>query len=142
MGFKRPTTLVDFSEGHQFHGLEARCKLVSFERMLEIQEFLATLPDGETETTAADTKRQLQELATMFGEVLAGWNLEEDDGTAIPATATQLAKEGWELVISLVMQWIQTVSNVDQDLGKGSPGGGPSPVESIPMDVLSGSPSS
>lgn len=137
MGFRRPTTLVTFPEGHQFHGLEARCRMVSFERMLSIQELLATLPDGQQQASAEETQKHLRMLANLFGDVLTAWNLEEDDGTPVPATADQLVKEGWELVLALVMQWMHTVAGVDEALGKDSNSGGQFPAVSIPMETLS-----
>lgn len=145
MGFRRPSYLVAFPAGSRFHGLEVRTRSVSFDRLMQIQRAVSSLPasDSELNSLSADEGMRLTaELADSFAEALVSWNLEDDDGTPVPPTAEALRKEDGTMVLAVVMRWLDQVINVDEDLGKGSASGPPSPAVSLPMEPLSASPAS
>lgn len=140
MGFKRPTYTITFPDGHRFYGLEVKTRSVNFEIIMGVQRALASLPESGADVekvTADESARMIGDIADGFGAALVSWNLEDDDGTPVPASAESIRKEDFALVLSVVMRWLDTVSNVDDDLGKGSPSGPPSQAASIPMVPLS-----
>jgi hypothetical protein len=126
---KVKTYTVRFAEGHEFHGAEARVKGMSFGEYLEATGLDGSEGDGGG---AAALRR--------FAEHLVSWNLEDEDtGEPIPPTEEGLRAVDHDLVVAMNNAWIQTLIGVhDTDpLPDSSPSGGPSPVESIPMEALS-----
>ena len=129
MGFKATvrTVTIRFAEGHQYHGAEARV------RSMTLGEYMAAAGyDGsEGDDTPASMKK--------FGERLVSWNLEDDDDQPIPATPEGMQAADQGLIRAMQAAWIQAVVGVhDADpLPESSPSGGPSLVESVPMEALS-----
>lgn len=129
MGYKAGvrTITIQFAEGHQYYGAEARV------RGMTLGEYWAAtgLDGGEGEDTAASMDR--------FSQRLVSWNLEDDDGKPIPATAEGMQSADQGLIRSLQSAWLQALIGVhDADpLPETSTSGEPSLVESVPMEALS-----
>jgi hypothetical protein len=109
-------------------GLKVKAKSVSTEQFLRITE-LSDAKDFTPEIA--------KELLANFAEVLVSWNLEAEDGTPVPCTAAGLLGEDFDFVMEILNGWMDAVAGVSAPLAQPSTGGSPSPVESIPMDVLS-----
>lgn len=123
MGYKgTPRTVkIEFAQGHEHHGAEARVRRMAF---------------GEWEDIInSEDSNEVEELATR----IVSWNLEDDDGKPIPATPEGLRQVDTSLVSALKNAWVQSITGVhDADpLPQSSPSGEPSLVESIPMEALS-----
>lgn len=130
MGYKvKPKTyLVQFDEGHEFHGVEARLSGMSYGEW----EQVTGLDGSEGETNGADSVRR-------FVDHLISWNLEDEDDKPLPTTMEAVKQLDHSLVAALNNAWIQTligVHNADP-LPESSPSGEPSQVASIPMEALS-----
>lgn len=123
MGYKgTPKTVkIQFAEGHEHHGAEARVRRMSFG---EWEDLVAS---GEVD--------EMQE----FRERLVSWNLTDENDQPIPATAEGLRLVDTSLAGALKQAWIQSITGVHtaDPLPQSSPSGEPSPVESIPMEALS-----
>ncbi len=129
MGYrkKNKNVILKFAEDHDLYGLEVRL------RGMNIDEYLAFTgyDGGDGETVAGLIKR--------FGQHLVSWNLEEEDGTEVPATAEAVSKQDHELILALANAWTEALAGVHKadPLPESSPSGGPSLVESVPMEALS-----
>ncbi|MFF7947026.1 hypothetical protein [Streptomyces griseorubiginosus] len=130
MGYKpkRKTYLIQFEEGHEYHGAQARLYGMTYGQWEE-----ATGADGgEGDKSGADSVKR-------FVEHLASWNLEGDDGELLPLTMDAVKSVDKDLIAALNNAWIQHLIGVhDADpLPDSSPSGEPSLVESVPMEALS-----
>jgi hypothetical protein len=131
MGYaaKIKTYLVEFVEGHEFHGAEAR---------------LSGMPYGEWEIASGidggDGDSEPGAAVKRFADHLISWNLtDEKTGEPLPPTMESIKKIDKDLVAALNNGWIDTLIGVHKDdpLPESSPSGGPSLVESVPMEALS-----
>jgi hypothetical protein len=102
---------------------------------MSIGEYMtATGLDGsDGDDRAAGLKR--------FGEHLVSWNLEDEDGTPVPATYEAMMQQDHDLIGALNNAWIETLVGVHKadPLPESSTSGEPSLVESVPMEALSSS---
>jgi hypothetical protein len=129
MGYNASVSKVNirFTDGHKFHGAEATLHGMAF------GEYTAAtgLDGGEGEDVAASMKR--------FADNLISWNLEDGKGQPIPATVDGLKQVDQALARALQNAYVEALIGVhDADpLPQSSPSGGPSLVESVPMEALS-----
>lgn len=123
MGYKgTPRTVkIQFAEGHEHHGAEARA------RRMSLGEWEAIL-EGDDDNAVAE-----------FAKRLVSWNLTDDDEQPIPATTEGLRLVDTSLVTALKEAWLQSITGVHaaDPLPQSSPSGEPSLVESVPMEALS-----
>jgi hypothetical protein len=81
------------------------------------------------------------ELFRVFAASLMEWNLEDDFGDPVPATADGIMAQELDFMMRIVLAWVSAMSDVDTPLPGGSSGGGTSALEqSIPMAPRSPSP--
>lgn len=131
MGYKvqRKLYVLQFEDKD---GMEVKATSVSTGVFLKI----ASLADA-----AKMDISHMQELITSFAkESLRSWNLEEEDGTPIPATSEGLLSLEFEDAFEIITAWIDTITGVNADLKVPSSGGSPSLVASLPMEPLSDNP--
>lgn len=128
MGYKAGprTILVRFEAGHEHHGAEARVRGMKYGEWEAIIEAERT---GSEEYSASDE----------FAKRLVSWNLTDDDDRPIPATPEGLRDVDMSLVTALKDAWAEALTGVHKadPLPVSSPSGGPSLVESVPMEALS-----
>ncbi|MVO84196.1 hypothetical protein GPA10_05265 [Streptomyces sp. p1417] len=129
MGYKakRKTITLQFEPGHDLYGLEVQLRGMNIGQYLKFTGY----DGGDGETVAG--------LIDRFGEHLVTWNLEDEDGTAIPATPGAVQEQDHDLILALANAWMDALAGVhDGDpLAESSPSGEPSLVESVPMEALS-----
>jgi len=130
MGYKPKlkTYLVRFDEGHEFHGAEARLSGITYAEW----EQMTGLDGGDGDDTGSASVRR-------FFDHLISWNLEGEDDKPLPTTLDAAKGLDHDLVAALNNAWIQTLTGVHNadPLPESSPSGGPSLVESVPMEALS-----
>jgi len=102
-----------------FPGLEVTAREPSLAEMLELQELAE-------ETSTAGVRK----LFGVFADHLAEWNLTKG-GKPVPATLDGLLGQGAGFVQALAEGFINAVTGVPRDLGKGS-GSGASPAGAPP----------
>lgn len=125
---KRKTTLIQFEPGHDLYGLEVRLRGMSIGEFLQFTGY----DGGEGETVNG--------LIARFGRHLMSWNLEDEEtGKPVPATPEAVQEQDHELVLALANAWMDSLQGVHKadPLPESSPSGGPSLVESVPMEALS-----
>lgn len=118
MGYRLPdkTALVRF-EGTDYDGAEVRLRLsVSLGEYFRILEYAAKEHPDSFESAA--------EPYRYFATVLVSWNLEEDDGTPIPATYDGMLKVKDAGFISKLMEaWRDAIQNPPAPLAAPSDNG-------------------
>jgi hypothetical protein len=134
MGFRRAPLLVDFPEGDELNGLQVRLRRLSVRALLEVSDLAG---DAGTEREEQSTRALIERLA----EAIVAWNLEDDDGQLVPTDVDSLLDQDFVMLLAIVHRWMD-VADVPAPLARPSTGGSPSPVVSIPMDVLSPNPPS
>ena len=74
----------------------------------------------------------------QFAEALISWNLEDGQGQVLPCTLESVRNyPDYEFMATLANTWVEAVTGVKDELGKGSPSGDTFPEGSIPMETLS-----
>jgi hypothetical protein len=131
MGYRRDRKVfrLNFTEP-AMHGLIVEARSLSLDKVTRIVALSTTVQDTKDATAVA-------ELFDMFSEALVSWNLEEEDGTQVPATRVALGAEDFDFALAIVLAWLDAVVTVPVPLSPGSPNGGLSPGVSIPMAPLS-----
>lgn len=136
MGFKRPETVYRLVfDGHD--GLEVSAAAISLGRLFALAGQADSLRAGE-----AKSMQEAAEVFRTFASRLRGWNLEEDDGTPIPADWDGLASLEFSFASELLLAWFDAISDVPVPLERKSTGTSTSEELSIPMESWSGSPPS
>jgi len=129
MGFKRQTTVYDLHfEDPRFEGLEVQAKSLPTGKLMKLMR-LSTQIGGK----GVDDLASVDELFGGFAAALVSWNLEEEDGTPIPATLDAINDQDFDFVMAVIMAWMEAVAGVPSDLGKDSTSGDPSLEASLPM---------
>jgi hypothetical protein len=136
VGFTPPTSIytLDFPEGDELHGLTVEAKSVSVGVFLRLARLQDTASEGGIEALAA-----VDELFAAFGRSLRSWDLQDDDGQDVPATADGLRTLELRHAMAVIAAWMGGMSQAPAPLAETSPGGGPSAVELPPMEVASAS---
>lgn len=129
MGFrpKNRQYQLQWAEDHELHGLVVMARAMRLGELLKLAEMAEQ---------AKDKVSDIAELIERFSAILVSWNREDDEGNALPATAEGVQQiEDWEFM-EILDAYMSAAVSVSEDLGKGSPSGGPSPVDTPPMDDL------
>lgn len=149
MGY-RPNRVVynlDF-EGTELDGLQVKAAstsvgvLIDMTAMADLAELGQNLSEAEKAKLGVDAIKAMRGLITEFAKVLRSWNLEDDDGSPVPADEAGLRGLEFPVFMKIVQTWMGAAASVSAPLPSGSPSGGPSLEASIPMDVSSPSPAS
>jgi hypothetical protein len=130
MGYrKKPKVMVlTFEDDEELKGLEVHL------RGKTLGEYLEIIGLKDSEVDGPVLVRQLDELAAS----LISWNLEEEDGTPVPATREAVFAQDKDLMMKVAVEWFERLEGkVDAPLPQSSPDGEPSPVASIPTETLS-----
>lgn len=136
MGFTPPTSVytLDFPEGDELHGLTVEARSVSVGTFLRLARLQDTASEGGLEALAA-----VDELFDAFGKALRSWDLQDDDGQDVPATADGLRTLELRHAMAVITAWMGGMSQAPAPLDETSTGGGPSVVELPPMELSSAS---
>lgn len=102
MGYVPRRTLykLDFS-ATEYAGLEVVTRSASMGALLRILE----LADEAEQSAAKDAMAKLDELFAMFEGVLVSWNVEDEDGRAVPTTKAGLLTQDSSFVLAVIQMW-------------------------------------
>lgn len=115
-----------------------RARSVSLERYLELVRF-AAVADTDVQTVDGvddEVVEAIVGLCNGFAEALVSWNLDDDDGDPIPATAEAVMGEDADFILPVIMSWLEAIGSVAAPLGPGSSNGGASLEAGIPMQPV------
>jgi hypothetical protein len=132
-GYMRPRTLkLTWSDG-EFAGLEIRARRSSLETFFR----LAPVIDGGIDTSTPEGRAEFLDLLREFGAYLVSWNVQDEDGKAVPCTPDEFVAMDPKFVREVLDQWAEAIAGVAVPLEQPSPGGEPFQEASLPMEVSS-----
>lgn len=131
MGYRKVPTIYElvFEDG-DLQGLVVRMKSIKLGRVRR----LVQVTEGADDDQVLDNG--LEEMLGLFADGLVSWNLEEEDGTPVPATLEGIEDQEAGLVLTILRRWLNAMTGVSHDLGKDSTSGSPFPVEFPTMERL------
>lgn len=124
MGFKvkRKVFRLVFKDT-DLEGLEVMARSLTTGQLIELQE--------------AQKGGMHAAVTTMFAAALVSWNLEDEDGSPVPATLEGVRSMEIDFNNAVIGAWTDAVVGVKAPLSPTSSDGQPSVEASIPMDVPS-----
>jgi hypothetical protein len=128
MGYRKiPTiyTLDMAAKNPEYEGLVIRMKAISFGKVRRL--ILAT--------ESADDEN-FEEMLDLIMLGLVSWNLVDENDQEIPANQDGLDDQDFPFVMDIVEAWLECMTGVDEDLGKGSPSGPQFPGRPVTMAAL------
>lgn len=130
MGYQIPRLTIDLDlSGTAYEGAEVRVSSMSFGRLLS----LGDQPDRLRQGAGLASVRELVEL---FVARVSSWNLEDDLGAPLPITVEAFLDLDFPFAAKLIKMWLDGMTKVDDDLGKGSTSGPRSAPPNFPMEAL------
>jgi hypothetical protein len=118
VGYQRTTLLLEWPEGHEFHGLEVRMRRLSIGRLTHAQEVADRLSEG----AGGDIGKALGEVADVLADGLLSWNLEEEvrdehgeptgEVEPVPADRDGLEQQDFAMLIALLLGWLEVAVSV------------------------------
>lgn len=141
MGFKVPKRTIPLNfKGTELEGLEVNIKPLPLGEYLEFQKGFRRLVESSNEVTEEDEQFFIDTI-NCFAQVIDSWDLEDENGTPVPATRDGIMSLDSVFVIALLDAFMAAIEGVDEDLGKDSTSGpNLEGLDSIPMEPLSPSP--
>lgn len=129
MGYRRIPTIYTFDSIPGEDGLIVRMKSIRFGKL---RKLLVLTDDDSADETA------VTEIVKLVAESLVSWNLEEEDGTPVPATFEGLDDQELDFIMKLVDAWTDRMTGSDGpgDLGKDSTSGEKFPGQPLTMEAL------
>ncbi|MFE2326140.1 hypothetical protein ACFXD5_19795 [Streptomyces sp. NPDC059385] len=85
----------------------------------------------------AESGGESGELFQYLADRLVEWNVEEEDGTPVPANLDGIRAQDMPFTMAIINAWTKAMADVPAPLAPSSTGGESSLEASIPMEVLS-----
>lgn len=126
MGYRKVPTIYTLKL-EKYPGLEVRMKGLKVGEMRKLVRVL----DNDDETTAA-----LDAMFALVGKGLVSWNLEDEQGKPVPATMEEIEELEYPVINAILNVWLETVTGVDDELGKDSSSGEKFPGLPVTMEAL------
>lgn len=137
MGFVHKPKTYTLRPGGELAGLEIVARGLSMGRLLTVSALMAKL---EEDDAAAGIDATTQ-LVDVFSQALQSWNMEQPDEAGIPVpvppNSQAVADLEFDVLLTILTDWIGTMTGVPAPLGSVSPSGGTFPEASLPMAELS-----
>ncbi|MFF4479448.1 hypothetical protein ACFY1A_20850 [Streptomyces sp. NPDC001520] len=123
--FKPKNIQLVFDDTTDYAGFE--CTI----RGMNLGEYMEVIRLDEVTNGALDSQ------VKRFADSLISWNLEDEQGNPIPATAEQVFQQDMDFMLHVAAKWMDAVHGVSAPLEQTSPDGEQSVAASIPMATLS-----
>lgn len=104
-------------------GLELVIQPLTVKQVLEFTRLVEQVGDADPEKPDASQVEAFESVLTTFGSLLESWNLEEDDGTQIPATFDGLGTLGLPFAMELIQGAMEAVTQAPRPLPQSSTNG-------------------
>ena len=131
MGYRRGKKTYNISfEEHP--GLVVKAHGVSMGKLMDLAG-LSELAGGSFKPQDLE---KIDDLLGVFAGAVTSWNLEDEDGSAVPVSLAILKEQDTDFVLELLMAGLDAGINISGPLEKKSSGGVQSPEVLLPMDVL------
>jgi hypothetical protein len=139
---KRNVFRLVFEDDHELAGLIVRVGHLNTGQLLDMTKTATLLGEvmsgGKMPT--GDEVAAMNLMFDSFSEALVEWNLEREDGSAVPATMAGIREQDAAFILTLITAWMTAAGGVPDPLAGGSTSGETFPEASIPMEPLSVSP--
>lgn len=134
MGFKvkHPILRLTFDKP-ELEGLEVRARSIGLGAYLSLAR-MAELSDKET--LDAEDMAQLGGPFKILAQALVSWNLEEEDGTPIPATFEGIMSQDMGIMFDVLSGWMDAIASVSIPLDRAPKGTKPLEALSLQMEAL------
>ncbi len=142
MGYVRKRTVyrLVWEDDHDLAGLIVQVGALNTGQLVDLTTGAARLTD--VMAGGAPSAEDAAVMNTMFGafaDSLVGWNLERENGTAVPPTLSGVREQDAQFTLALIGEWMKAAGGVPAPLGGSSTSGGIFPEASLPMEPLSAS---
>lgn len=113
--------------------LTVRARSVSMAQVIDLSESMEARIFGPV--VAPENLPHLTRVMQALGGALVDWDLVDEDGSPVPASIDGLKTLDHDLFRAVALAWFAALTAVPAPLERPSPDGGPSPEQSIPMEV-------
>lgn len=129
MGYRKvPVIHTVTFEGSDYEGLIVRLKglkIGSMRRLIDLME--------------SEDEKMTVMMTGMIGTIadsIVSWNLEDEQGAELPATAEEMEDLEFAMLFELVSRWLEKMTGPNASLGKDSPSGEKFPGQPVTMEAL------
>lgn len=116
MGFRPGKKIYNLRFADEYDGLVVRANSATVEEFLAMQALVSS-DDVENAVEATE------DLLKRFAGFLVEWNVEQDDGTPVPATYEGVKKQDFAFINMIIWAWMEALASVDNPLNRGSSAG-------------------
>ena len=131
MGYRKVPTIYTLADIKDEDDLVVRMKAI---RIGKLRKLMNVVDNDDLEAEAID------EVFKLLEEGLVSWNLEEEgeDGVwrEVPSTMEGIESQELPFVLKILSAWLEQMTGVDDDLGKGSASGETFPGRPLTMEAL------
>lgn len=127
-GYRKIPRIYTLKFDKEFEGLEVRLKSI---KIGEMRRMLRLIDSDEDNTTEV-----LDGMVALISKGLVSWNLQEEDGTPVEPTREEVDELDFDLLKTILDEWLDQVSGPGEDLGKDSPSGEKFPGQPPTMEAL------
>lgn len=124
MGFRKQKKIYNlvWPEDHEYSGLEVNAASLSVSELMDLTRMgeKAKSADADMANDASD------KMLTTFAKALVSWNLEDEDGTPVPATRDGFSSQDMAFVQAVLAEWMGAIAGVSAPLDGTSDSGGTS----------------
>jgi len=138
MGFKRkkPTT-IDMTFDGDYEGLKMSFRMPTIGEYIEFIKVAGKLSELDEDADVAAATEGIEEMINILLRFTVSWNMEDEDGAAVPLNKEELSKEDVSFLMLIGNALGSAFGGVDPELGKGSGSGETSLMSTLPMETSS-----
>lgn len=134
MGHRKVPTIYTLTEIKGEEGAVVRMKAIKIGKLRKLMRVISV---DEKDMTPA----MLDEIFSLLLEGLVSWNLEyeqghEKEGQPLPTTMEGVDELELTTLMNILNEWLENMTGVDDELGKGSPSGENFPGRPLTMEAL------
>lgn len=144
MAFTPPEVLYELDfVGTELDGLTVTAASADIGTIVDIASLMGDVDDAAISNADPEDPRtgealkpamsKLSQIIEMYGALLRDWDMEIPKGTPLPPTVEGLRKVQPRHLMLIIKAWQQAVTQVPDDLGKGSTSGASPLVASLEM---------
>lgn len=134
MGYKPKRTLYRLHfDNPDLEGLEVVTRSVSMDGLVKLLGLADGMDAADERQLTAEDAGKMEELLRLFARMLVEWNVEDDDGTPVPANYEGLASQDFTFVLEIITAAGQGLMQAPPPLPGGSGPAGSAPPESLSL---------
>lgn len=128
MGYKKVPVIHTLEFDGEREGLVVRMKSL---KIGDMRKIVKAMEDDDTDTAAL-----LDVMVQHVAKGLVSWNMEDEDGSPIPATMDEVDQLDFDDLRDIMDKWLEKVSGPGPELGKDSNSGASFPGQPLTMEAL------